>query len=70
MIRMRFLDPELRSRMGGIIDINARWDEVVHLALFQNLKGQVWGRNVRLEQERIPWDYAWKILRKLIVRCP
>jgi hypothetical protein len=27
--------------------------------VYQGLKQQQWGNNVRLEQERISWDYAW-----------
>lgn len=40
--------------------------------VYQGLKQQRWGSNVRLEQERIPWDDAWqwvnirKILRPII----
>lgn len=30
--------------------------------LYQNLKQQRWGQNVRLEQERIDWERAWKAL--------
>ena len=30
--------------------------------LYQRLKQQHWGINVRLEQERIAWDYAWGAL--------
>ena len=33
------------------------------LAVYQGLKQQRWGMNVRLEQERIPWAYAWDVLR-------
>jgi hypothetical protein len=34
--------------------------------LFEGLIGNRWGANVRLEQERIGWDYAWKrILRSV-----
>jgi hypothetical protein len=29
------------------------------LLLYQRLKQHHWAVNVRLEQERIPWDYAW-----------
>jgi hypothetical protein len=31
--------------------------------LYQRLKKHHWDVNVRLEQERIPWDYAWESLR-------
>lgn len=36
----------------------------VELGLFQALKQQRWGRNVRLEQERIGWAEAWEVLRR------
>ena len=32
--------------------------------LYRRLKQQHWGVNVRLEQERIAWDYAWGALRR------
>ena len=31
--------------------------------VYQGLKRQRWGLNVRLEQERIAWDEAWSVLR-------
>jgi hypothetical protein len=31
-------------------------------ALYRSLKGNAWGNNVRLEQERISWNVAWKVL--------
>jgi hypothetical protein len=31
--------------------------------LYQRLKQHHWGVNVRLEQERIPWVYAWELLQ-------
>jgi hypothetical protein len=31
-------------------------------AVFGGLKQHRWGMNVRLEQERIPWAYAWDVL--------
>lgn len=33
-------------------------------AVYQAIKRNVWGQNVRLEQERIAWDVAWKKLRQ------
>jgi hypothetical protein len=33
--------------------------------VYDGLKRQLWGANVRLEQERISWDYAWDRLQKL-----
>jgi len=33
--------------------------------LYQALKSSAFGQSVRLEQERIRWDYAWNILRTL-----
>jgi hypothetical protein len=35
-------------------------------AVYQGLKQQRWGQNVRLEQERIAWDTAWSALQRLI----
>lgn len=35
-------------------------------AVYQAIKRNVWGQNVRLEQERIAWDIAWKTLRQAI----
>jgi hypothetical protein len=37
-------------------------------AVYQGLKQQRWGQNVRLEQERIAWDTAWKTLRQSILQ--
>ena len=31
--------------------------------VYRGLKQQRWGLNVRLEQERIAWDEAWRVLR-------
>jgi hypothetical protein len=31
-------------------------------AVYEGLKQQRWGRNVRLEQERIAWNHAWEVL--------
>src|ERR1051326_7081508 len=31
-------------------------------AIYEGLIQQRWGRNIRLEQERIAWNYAWKVL--------
>jgi hypothetical protein len=30
--------------------------------LYKGIKQHQWGQNVRLEQERITWDYAWRLL--------
>ncbi|GAB4363586.1 MAG: DUF3322 and DUF2220 domain-containing protein [Methylohalobius crimeensis] len=35
-------------------------------AVYQAIKRNAWGQNVRLEQERIAWDVAWKILQQVI----
>lgn len=35
-------------------------------AVYQAIKRNAWGQNVRLEQERIAWDVAWKTLRQVI----
>lgn len=32
--------------------------------VYQAIKRNDWGRNVRLEQERIAWDFAWSALRQ------
>ena len=32
-------------------------------AVYQVIKRNAWGQNVRLEQERIAWDVAWKALQ-------
>ena len=34
--------------------------------VYRGLKGNIWGVNVRLEQERIAWDYAWERLAGLV----
>jgi len=34
-------------------------------SLYSGLKQQRWGVNVRLEQERIAWSYAWDVLAAL-----
>ena len=35
-------------------------------AVYQAIKRNTWGQNVRLEQERIAWDVAWKTLQQAI----
>jgi hypothetical protein len=35
-------------------------------SVYQGLKNNAWGQNVRLEQERIAWDVAWKTLKASI----
>ncbi len=37
-------------------------------AVYLTLKANQWGRNVRLEQERIPWDVAWRAVRQALHR--
>lgn len=32
--------------------------------VYRALKQQQWGHNIRLEQERIAWDYAWNIISR------
>lgn len=39
-------------------------------ALYQGLKQQRWGQNVRLEQERIRWDAAWRTLQSVVKNQP
>jgi hypothetical protein len=34
-------------------------------AVYSGLKLQSWGVNVRLEQERIDWSYAWEMIMRL-----
>jgi hypothetical protein len=36
---------------------------IAEQALYYGLKQQSWGSNVRLEQEKIGWDFAWEQLR-------
>lgn len=36
-------------------------------AVYQSIKHNVWGQNIRLEQERVAWDFAWKALQQAIV---
>jgi hypothetical protein len=33
-------------------------------AVYQAIKGNAWGQNIRLEQERITWGIAWKTLQQ------
>jgi hypothetical protein len=35
--------------------------------LYRDLKLQRWGQNVRLEQERIEWDVAWRTFKKVSI---
>lgn len=35
-------------------------------AVYQAIKRNVWGQNVRLEQERIDWNVSWNILQQAI----
>lgn len=35
-------------------------------AVYQAIKRNAWGQNVRLEQERIAWDVVWKALQQAI----
>lgn len=35
-------------------------------AVYKGLKRNTWGQNIRLEQERISWDYAWNTLQQAI----
>jgi len=36
-------------------------------AVYQAIKRNTWGQNVRLEQERIAWCFAWKTLRQALL---
>jgi hypothetical protein len=33
--------------------------------VFLSLKNNAWGQQVRLEQERIRWDTAWKVIQDI-----
>ena len=35
-------------------------------AVYQAIKHNIWGQNVRLEQERVAWDFAWQTLQHAI----
>ena len=35
-------------------------------AVYQAIKRNSWGQHIRLEQERIAWDYAWEALQQAI----
>lgn len=35
-------------------------------AVYQAIKRNAWGQNVRLEQERVDWDFAWERLQQAI----
>lgn len=35
-------------------------------AVYRGIKSHSWGQNVRLEQERIAWDVAWKTVQQVI----
>lgn len=34
--------------------------------LYKAIKQNIWGQNIRLEQERVSWVYAWKEVQKVI----
>ena len=36
-------------------------------AVYQAIKRNTWGQNVRLEQERIAWSFAWKTLEQALL---
>ena len=35
-------------------------------AVYRGIKSHTWGQNVRLEQERIAWDVAWKTVQQVV----
>jgi len=35
--------------------------------MYQSLKGNKWGQNVRLEQERVRWDVAWRAVQQALL---
>jgi hypothetical protein len=39
-------------------------------AVFEGLKSDRWGQRLRLEQERLPWNYAMETLREALERPP
>ena len=72
-----FLDVQLPDGNGlsqlPLIEKLSSKPEVIVITGFANLEGieqaiksNAWGQNVRLEQERIVWDVAWKILQQAI----
>lgn len=36
-------------------------------AVYQAIKSNVWGQNVRLEQERLDWDVAWNVVQRTVL---
>ena len=36
--------------------------------IFSSLKNNVWGHNIRLEQERVCWETAWNVIQKRVMR--
>lgn len=36
-------------------------------AVYQAIKSNVWGQNVRLEQERLDWDVAWNAVQRTVL---
>lgn len=36
-------------------------------AVYQAIKSNVWGQNVRLEQERLAWDVAWNVVQRTVL---
>ena len=39
-------------------------------AVFEQLRAQTWGENVRLEQERLPWPEALRALHAALSHAP
>jgi hypothetical protein len=35
-------------------------------SVYQSIRQGRWGRNIRLEQERIPWGDVWRALQSLV----
>jgi len=52
LLRLRLLDPQLHAVVGGLDDAER--------LVYEGLSRDRWGSAVRLEQEPIGWDYAWR----------
>lgn len=37
-------------------------------AVYQAIKSNAWGQNIRLEQERLAWDVAWNVVQRKVRR--
>jgi len=65
LLRNRSLWGEEEKQVGAIdLPLLTAEEQMV----YRGLKRQRWGLNVRLEQERIAWDEAWRVLRPVILQ--